>query len=371
MNSQDGENYILKLKEAESVSEFEDILEEALLNTPEQRKQFLLSKQYSFSGKNFISIFIEKMCRFCPQELINLLFDNLYEPLTLFIQKTLIKHRNSIKELVKERITEFIDFFQELSGELQAYLLVLFHELSLDFSVDGHFEAEICPEIDSNQIISELVSNERHIEYLETWWPSSLLLGLKKLDDIFSYDDKQLILEGRAEIIEVFSQINFKEHFWHIDTPELLFSKFVKAEELLYATSDWYRDHVIHSAQIFTLGWFLFWRISEFHPQQSNDWLEYLNAWIYTSFLHDIGYPISELSTISDRIRKMLDIPIIRSLGDPEIDFEPEFEEMARKYIEDMAGNEEKVGQYRYESTFPYEFQIAILRSWKRSVMEH
>jgi len=97
------------------------------------------------------------------------------------------------------------------------------------------------------------------------------------------------------------------------------FDEFSEFESILYGSSSYYRDHVIHVFRTWMIGVYILLKKSEDkkfnvdsiniydikHPVEIN-FLEILSIWTVSALVHDLGYPLEKFQLILDKTQKMM-----------------------------------------------------------------
>ncbi len=116
------------------------------------------------------------------------------------------------------------------------------------------------------------------------------------LDLILEYFNKQQE-HGRKPQTEIKyrSVLDIVSNFWKHSSKNPSIFKEVKEFEPLLQKIPYYRDHFLHSLNVFLLGYYVINRSNEIHPAidwRSND---HNLTWMLTSTFHDIAYAIQEI----------------------------------------------------------------------------
>lgn len=127
--------------------------------------------------------------------------------------------------------------------------------------------------------------------------------SIKQLISSLSSDDKDSLLSSRLKV-----PIFLKKALVKLGFPEKnglfdVFESFLEIEKQLYSSLSNYRDHVVHSLNVFLLGLIIL--IVKWESNMRINESEYL-AWLLTSFFHDVGYGIEKLGYLSSEIKNQV-----------------------------------------------------------------
>ena len=170
--------------------------------------------------------------------------------------------------------------------------------------------------------------------------------GLYKLEipeSLFKeYLELENYLEKREIAIKIIKSL-FKKYFKKFKKGFELIKALKNFEEnLLYKYLLYYRDHFLHSLQIFLLGFYMMRKVNtlgmpiEFLSKR--DYEGFIRTWLLISVFHDIGYLAQTLMDISDKINTLYFKNISGiNLSKLELNFSEKLEDIFKKILEELA----------------------------------
>lgn len=204
-----------------------------------------------------------------------------------------------IKSTDKNYLKEIKSYYESFDKKCET-------EIGKDYSERIHpFDKKVREELDKIKLSSDNEFELFHYmkEIKELW---SILIE-KSIICLRYYDDREPFMpkEGHST--------NKEPYAYGVTELKNFFERYVEYETVLYGSSSYYRDHVIHVFRVWLLGLRQllyndcdYLKRIKIEDGYEVNYLEKLSVWTIIALTHDLGYPLQKSQEIVDKTRIMM-----------------------------------------------------------------